>query len=140
MIRKLKQSYYFDEIFEEFIRYLMINDSVFCTCGCSDKRVVDLLHKFKSAVQDKGMKCTNVYHINDIKGNDKYTMYIEEKDKHGFILQKNIAEINYCIGPFGGCKVTLVDLATKKNYTVGHIVAEKAVLFANQLPNIQEME
>ena len=65
------------------------------------------------------MKYSEVYHANGIGNNNKYTIYVEEVDNDGFVIRKNIAEIYYCYGIYGGCYVALTDLSTKTSWTIG---------------------
>lgn len=113
------QSDYFEEIKEHFVKYIVHKEDVFRSYKYSDKRAVDLLKQFRSAVESGGMKYSEVYHANGIGNNNKYTIYVEEVDDDGFVIRKNIAEIYYCYGIYGGCYVALTDLSTKTSWTVG---------------------
>ena len=114
------QSDYFEEIKEHFVKYIVHKEDVFRSYKYSDKRAVDLLKQFRSAVESGGMKYSEVYHANGIGNNNKYTIYVEEVDDDGFaVIRKNIAEIYYCYGIYGGCYVALTDLSTKTSWTIG---------------------
>lgn len=120
LLSKVKtQGDYFEEIKEHFVKYIVHKEDVFRSYKYSDKRAVDLLKQFRSAVESGGMKYSEVYHANGIGNNNKYTIYVEEVDNDGFVIRKNIAEIYYCYGIYGGCYVALTDLSTKTSWTVG---------------------
>lgn len=108
------QSDYFEEIKEHFVKYIVHKEDVFRSYKYSDKRAVDLLKQFRSAVESGGMKYSEVYHANGIGNNNKYTIYVEEVDNDGFVIRKNIAEIYYCYGVYGGCCVALLTFQQKQ--------------------------
>lgn len=113
------QSDYLKKIMEYFIKYIALKEDTFRSYKYSDNRAVDLLKQFRNAVESDGMKYSDVYHANGIGNNNKYTIYVEGADNDGFVIRKNIAEIYYCYGIYGGCYVALTDLSTKTSWTVG---------------------
>lgn len=85
-----------------------------------DNRARDCIAGFVSFAKSKGLKFSNCYHAHGIGNNNEYKIFVEERDADGFVIQKNIAELYYCYGIYGGCYVYLKDLATNEKITIGN--------------------
>ena len=116
----MRQREYMDYISEKFNKYIVTRQEILRSYGYNDNRACELIKTFKSELDLKNLKFTNVYHANGIGNNNLYTIYVEEKDEDGFVIQKRIAEFYYCYGIFGGVFVSLKDLSTNNIIRVGH--------------------
>ena len=93
-----------------FDRYCYNND----TC-------IEHIKAFKAGVKEIGLELSTCYHAHGIGNNNEYKIYKVEKDEDGFVVQKQVAELYYCYGIFGGCMIQLKDLATNSVVArVGH--------------------
>ena len=113
------QKEYMDCIKREFISTIKVNSTIIDAYCYNDHRACDLIIGFKKNVEKHGLKFSKCYHANGIGNNNDYTIYIEEKDTNGFVVQKQVANFYYCYGIFGGCYVMLKDLATGEKFVVG---------------------
>ena len=85
----------------------------------SNSDAIYLIREFISDVKIEGLNFSNCYHANGIGNNNEYKIYLETHDEDGFVIQKNIAEFYYCTGIYGGCFVSLTNLATGEKLQVG---------------------
>lgn len=112
------QKEYMKELNSLFNRHIMQNRNIFDAYGYNDDRACDYINYFKSAVARLGLKFSNCYHANGIGNNNEYKIFLETIDNDGFLIQKNIAELYYCYGIYGGCSVMLTDLVTGERLKV----------------------
>lgn len=114
------QREYMDFIKKEFNHHIGCNLHILDAYSYRDHRATDCIGAFSKVVRESGLKFSHCYHSSGIGNNNDYTIFIEETDADGFVIQKNIANFYYCYGIFGGCYVRLTDLTTNEKITVGH--------------------
>lgn len=114
------QKEYMQDIELLFYTYIVDNTSIFDAYCYRDDRANTYLKNFKNAVERLGLKFSNCYHANGIGNNNEYKIFLEKIDEDGFIIQRNVAEFYYCRGIYGGCFVSLTDLATGEKIKVSH--------------------
>ena len=112
------QKEYMKEITSLFNTHIVANRSIFDAYGYNDNRACNYLNYFQSAVSRLGLKFSNCYHANGIGNNNEYKIFLETIDNDGFLIQKNVAELYYCYGIYGGCSVVLTDLVTGEKLKV----------------------
>lgn len=113
------QKEYMELIKREFRTYIVYRQEVLNAYSYCDDRARTLIKQFIENIKDYGLKFSNCYHAHGIGNNNDYIIYVETKDKDGFVIQKNIANFYYCYGVYGGCYVMLKDLATNEKIVVG---------------------
>ena len=116
----MTQSEYMNKINSAFKTYIMNNASIFDAYCYRDHRACDYIKYFKNAVERLGLKFSNCYNANGIGNNNEYKIYLEEIDKDGFIVQKNVAEFYYCYGIYSGCFASITDVVTGKKLKVSN--------------------
>lgn len=112
------QKEYMQEITTLFNTHITANESIFNAYCYRDDRASIYLKNFRNAVERLGLKFSNCYHANGIGNNNEYKIFLEKIDEDGFLVQKNIAELYYCRGIYGGCGVMLTDLVTGRKLKV----------------------
>lgn len=112
------QKEYMKEIKTIFDTEIVPYRSIFDAYGYNDDRACDYIKRFKHKVEWLGLKFSNCYHANGIGNNNEYKIFLEVIDEDGFLIQKNIAELYYCYGIYGGCSVMLTDLVTGEKLKV----------------------
>lgn len=118
----MKQSECMSIINELFNKHIKDNEHIFKRYCYNDHRACDLISNFKKDVEKHGLKFSKCYHANGIGNNNDYTIYLESHDDDGFVIKKEIAKFYYCYGVFGGCYVSMKDLATGNTIVVGHVI------------------
>ena len=108
------QKEYMEKLNQMFTSQIIANRRIFDAYSHSDSRARDYIKNFKDSVEELGLTFSKCYHANGIGNNNEYNIVLETVDNDGFIIQKNIAELYYCYGIYGGCSVRLMDLATKQ--------------------------
>lgn len=114
------QKEYMQEIITLFNTHITANRSIFDAYCYRDDRANIYLKHFRNAVERLGLKFSNCYHDHGIGNNNEYKIFLEKIDEDGFLIQKNIAEFYYCHGIYGGCFVSLTNLATGEKIKVSH--------------------
>ena len=112
------QKEYMQEIKTIFNTHLVPYHSIFDAYGYNDNRACDYINNFIRRVKGLGLKFSNCYHANGIGNNNEYKIFLETIDNDGFLIQKNVAELYYCYGIYGGCTVVLTDLVTKDSWKI----------------------
>lgn len=113
------QREYMEAIKNEFIVNIRLFYDDFRAYSYCNQRACDRIRNFKENVKKYGLKFSNCHHANSIGNNNEYMIYVETMDADGFVIQKNVASFYYCYGIYGGCYVSLTDLATGQKYVVG---------------------
>lgn len=114
------QKEYMQDIELLFYTYIVDNTNIFDAYCYRDDRANTYLKNFRNAVERLGLKFSDCYHANGIGNNNEYKIFLEKIDEDGFIIQRNVAEFYYCRGIYGGCFVSLTDLATGEKIKVSH--------------------
>lgn len=116
------QSEYMQIIKDAYLRRIKANEKIFDKYDYSNHTASDLIRDFKDDIicSGTGMKFSNCYHAHGIGNNNEYRIYISGSDEYGFVIEKTIARFYYCYGIFGGCYVSLTDMATGITYTTSH--------------------
>ena len=112
------QKEYMQEIKTIFDTQIVPYRSIFDAYNYSDNRACDYINNFIQRVKWLGLKFSNCYHANGIGNNNEYKIFLETIDKDGFLIQKNVAELYYCYGIYGGCTVILTDLVTGERWQI----------------------
>lgn len=112
------QKEYMQEIKTIFDTQIVPYRSIFDAYNYSDNRACDYINNFIQRVKWLGLKFSNCYHANGIGNNNEYKIFLETIDKDGFLIQKNVAELYYCYGIYGGCTVILTDLVTGEKWKI----------------------
>ena len=118
----MKQSEYMSIINKLFNKHIGENKPILDSYCYNDHRACNLIVDFKKDVVELGLKFSNCHHANGIGNNNDYTIYLETHDDDGFVVKKEIAKFYYCYGVFGGCYVSMKDLATGNTIVVGHVI------------------
>jgi hypothetical protein len=113
------QKEFMDAISNEFYFSFALHKAILDSYCYRDHRARDLIAHFKSKIERYGLKFSKCHHANGIGNNNEYTIFVENKDENGFIIQKNVAAFYYCFGIYGGCYVCLTDLSSNKKVTMG---------------------
>ena len=109
---------YMKELNSSFHSIIGAYREVFDSYSYRDDRATNHIAAFKRRVELLGLKFSNCYHANGIGNNNEYKIFLETIDDDGFLIQKNIAELYYCYGIYGGCSVMLTDLVTGERLKV----------------------
>ena len=112
------QKEYMAIIKKEFADIIESNKNIFDAYNYSNHKACDLIIQFRKNIERCGLKFSKCYHANGIGNNNENTIFIETTDDDGFVVQKNVASFYYCYGIFGGCYVSLTDLATNEKFAV----------------------
>lgn len=105
-------------LFETLIESHALDFAGYCY---NNHKCIRHIEAFKAGVKEMGLELSTCYHAHGIGNNNEYKIYREEKDEDGFVVQKQVAELYYCYGIFGGCMIQLKDLATNSVVArVGH--------------------
>lgn len=112
------QKEYMKEIKTIFDTQIVPYRSIFDAYGYSDNRACDYIQNFRQRVEWLGLKFSNCYHANGIGNNNEYKIFLETIDNDGFLVQRNVAELYYCYGIYGGCSVVLTDLVTGDKWKI----------------------
>lgn len=115
----MTQKEYMNKIKVGFRHYIMSNRDAIDAYSYRDDRARMFINEFKKYVKSLGLKFSNCYHASGIGNNNDYMIFVEIKDSDGFIVQKNVANLYYCYGIFGGCYVSLKDVSTGEKITIG---------------------
>ena len=115
----MTQKEYMEQLKLAFNRFLVNNAKILNAYCYNDDRARDCIKYFKTYVENLGLKFSKCYHSSGIGNNNDYMIYLEVKDKDGFVIQKNIANFYYCYGIFGGVYAMLKDLATNETIKIG---------------------
>jgi hypothetical protein len=113
------QKEYMSDLKIGFERHIVWNRNIIDAYCYRDDRARDYISRFKKYVESLGLKLSNCYHANGIGNNNEYKIFIEEQDSDGFVIQKNVAELYYCYGIYGGCTVILTDMTTGEKIKIG---------------------
>ena len=112
------QQEYMEELVSLFQENISSNRSIFDAYSYNNHKADDYLRYFRTDVERLGLKFSDCYHANGIGNNNEYKIFLEKIDEDGFVIQRNIAEFYYCRGIYGGCSVSLTDLATGEKWKV----------------------
>lgn len=113
------QAEYMELLKALFDEYIGNNVAILNKYCYNNNDALTLIRQFKTDVTGEGLKFSNCYHANGIGNNNEYKIYLETHDEDGFVIQKNIAEFYYCTGIYGGCFVSLTNLATGEKLQAG---------------------
>lgn len=103
---------YLDKIVMIFNVDILSNDKLFASYDWCDKKCEAFLDKFKSDVKAIGLSISKPYHAYGIGNNNEYCIFLKEKDKDGFIIEKNIAKYHLVYGVYGGINSWIEDYDT----------------------------
>lgn len=115
----MSQRDYMEYLKDCFQRHIVNKRDIMRAYDYADNRAVDCISSFKEEVKSVGLKLSNCYHANGIGNNNEYNIYVEDTDKDGFKIKKEVAEFYYCYGIFGGVYLYLKDLLTEEKICVG---------------------
>lgn len=116
----MKQSECISIVNRLFTKHIKANEHIFKSYCYSDHRACDLIINFKKDVERSGLKFSKCYHANGIGNNNDYTIYLESRDDDGFVIKKEVADFYYCYGIYGGCFVSVKDLATGNQIAINY--------------------
>lgn len=111
---------YLDFIVATFEWHILANSEAFKKHSYNnDDANLYLLDFFKN-IKEEGLSFSDPYHANGIGNNNEYRIFLKEKDKDGFIIEKNIAKFHYTYGIYGGISAWVNDYDTNEQLCAIH--------------------
>lgn len=92
--------------------HIIANSKAFKNYCWNNNEYREYLKNFYERIRANGLTFSEPYHANGIGNNNEYRIFLKEKDKGGFIIEKNIAKFHYTLGVFGGISLWLNDYDT----------------------------
>lgn len=101
---------YLDFIVATFKWHILANSEVFKKYGWGNNEYKPFLNNFFDNIKEEGgLTFGAPYHAHNIGNNNEYRIFLKEKDKDGFIIEKNIAKFHITYGVYGGISAWVED-------------------------------
>lgn len=94
--------------------HILANSDTFNKYCYNNHECEKFLKEFFDNIKDNGLTVGNAYHENGIGNNNEYRIFLKEKDKDGFVIEKNVAKFHVTYGIYGGVSAWVEDYDTNE--------------------------